>query len=501
MFIVRIVEKFRPLAVMPFASFVAALTVALVVWTPPAFAKTVATKTARCTILFTINIEVSGPDASQDVADRWKREIEHRWNGPTVEMIKPVAEEYGLDLTKPQEREKADTLARALMEIAGLPAGHTRVNGCNVRVEVNIKVGKGTPGYHQIRAIPDTVQVVDKAGKERTEYEDSEVRGSPNAFFKSLEGEWTSGERRTAADHEAGHLLAERDMRDEIELVDPATDRKERFSQGVHPGHELDIMAHNTGVKWPMEATFQNAMERGEVKCDCTSDPAPYAGLEDLWRDVHRWEDHLDYALKECSANSLATALENLRRIEDRLVDLNTTIPWVQYNLLRLKVRKAIQRGDPNEAGDAPQAALVEPAANNCPPESETKPESEAGSAGTGITVAVADVFGAAGLRVIPAPGVVVRVLDASGNEVATATTGDEMAADFIGLAPGEYTLRLEIGEYKPALPPQCTDGYVTTFKLAAGEKKRFATRVYSATVADNGQSIGTVSGECIKER
>jgi hypothetical protein len=238
-----------------------------------------------------------------------------------------------------------------------------------------------------------------------------------------------------------------------------------------------------------MEATFLNAFERGGVSCDCSSDPAPYAGLEDLWRDVHRWEDHLDYALEECSPNSLATALEYLENIENKLVELNTTIPWVEYHLLRLKIRKAIARGE----------ASVETTANHCPPVSQSDPKSE--SADTGITVAVADVFGAAGLRVIPAPGVVIRVLDEDGAKVATASTGNEMAADFIGLAPGQYTLRLDIGDYEPALPPQCTDGYVTTFELSAGMQKRFAARVYSTTVADNGQSVSTASGECITEQ
>jgi hypothetical protein len=375
------------------------------------------------------------------------------------------------------------------MANAGLPAGHTRVNGCNVRVEVDIKVGEGTPGYHQIRAIPDASRVTDTSGDEKTVYEDSEVRGSPNAFFTSLEGDWTSGERRSAADHEAGHLLGERDKRDEVELVDPLTGKTVRFSRGPFPGHELDIMGHNTGVKWPMEATFQNAFEKGGVSCDCSSNPAPYAGLEDLWRDVHRWENHLDYALEECSPNSLATALEYLENIENKLADLNTTIPWVEYHLLRLKVRKAIERGE----------ALVDATANYCPPALQTDPG--APSADTGITVAVADVFGAVGLRVIPAPGVFIRVLDASGAEVATASTGDAIDADFINLAPGRYTLRLDIGDYEPALPPQCTDGYVTTFELSAGMQKRFAARVYSTTVADNGQSVGTASGECITEQ
>ncbi|MEO1037025.1 MAG: hypothetical protein AAFX44_15830 [Pseudomonadota bacterium] len=119
----------------------------------------------------------------------------------------------------------------------------------------------------------------------------------------------------------------------------------------------------------------------------------------------------------------------------------------------------------------------------------------------TGITVAVADVFGPGGLQVLPAPGVTIIVRDANGREIAREKTGKAIAADFIALAPGDYTLRLEIGKFEPALPPQCTDGYTREINVAKGQHRRYTASVYSVRVATDGQSVGTVTGDCIREQ
>ena len=119
----------------------------------------------------------------------------------------------------------------------------------------------------------------------------------------------------------------------------------------------------------------------------------------------------------------------------------------------------------------------------------------------TGITVSVADVFGPEGFRKEPTPGVAVIVLDEQGNTAARATMRKEIDSDFIALTPGRYVLRLDIGKYEAALPAQCTDGYVRAFELAHGERLSFAASVYTTRVADDGRSIGTVSGDCITLR
>ena len=124
-----------------------------------------------------------------------------------------------------------------------------------------------------------------------------------------------------------------------------------------------------------------------------------------------------------------------------------------------------------------------------------------AGTKPTGITVAVADVFGINGLTVVPAPGIVVRVIDDNGREVASATTDNAFATDFIELRPGTYQLRLDIGKYKAALPAHCTEGYVRQIVVTDGQHTKYTASVYSAVESRDGKSVGTVSGECIKQQ
>jgi hypothetical protein len=117
----------------------------------------------------------------------------------------------------------------------------------------------------------------------------------------------------------------------------------------------------------------------------------------------------------------------------------------------------------------------------------------------TGITVGIADVFGVEGLRVLPTTGIRILVFDEDGEEVAMTTTANQLKADFIALKPATYTLRLDIGAYKPALPPGCTQGYVRTFELRKADRLQFTASVYAATEATNGTTVGTVVGECIR--
>jgi hypothetical protein len=116
----------------------------------------------------------------------------------------------------------------------------------------------------------------------------------------------------------------------------------------------------------------------------------------------------------------------------------------------------------------------------------------------TGITVVVADVFGPQGIRVIPAPGVLIQVVDADGLVKVKASTGNTFEGEFLALAPGAYNLRLDIGDYKPSLPVGCDQGYVREFTIRAGQRLNFSARVYSAVVDANGTSVGTVAGDCI---
>ncbi len=78
-------------------------------------------------------------------------------------------------------------------------------------------------------------------------------------------------------------------------------------------------------------------------------------------------------------------------------------------------------------------------------------------------------------------------------------TSGNQFMADFMPLNLATYTLRLDIGKYESALPPECTKGYVREFKLKKGDRLQFTASVYMASKAINGTTVGTVIGECAK--
>lgn len=121
------------------------------------------------------------------------------------------------------------------------------------------------------------------------------------------------------------------------------------------------------------------------------------------------------------------------------------------------------------------------------------------GATPSGITVAVADVFGANGLQTVPAPGVAIFVLDENGNTIAKTTTENTINSKFIELTPGRYTLRLDIGKYKSALPAACTNGYVRQIEVVPGRQLRFTAPVYSTLQSRNGTSVAPVGSDCIK--
>jgi hypothetical protein len=54
-------------------------------------AQTKVARSAECEVMIVIPLEVFGPRATKALADRWKKNIEATWNGPTSEMIEQIA--------------------------------------------------------------------------------------------------------------------------------------------------------------------------------------------------------------------------------------------------------------------------------------------------------------------------------------------------------------------------------------------------------------------------
>ena len=241
----------------------------------PAGAHTTVEKTARCTVVVRVPIEVSGPNATQELADRWEREIETEWNGPTAERIARLAAEHGLDPKK--DAEKLDRLGRELLAEAGLPEGHTRVDCCNIRFEVEIRLGEGTRGYHQIRAVPEVEEKEVRGRRIQTRFRDF-VRGAGWAHVDDASGTWADAPAgRSEPAHEAGHLMGLGDEYEDSVLrtssgevfKDPETGQPIALGSHPKPGHELDLMANESKDGWPSEAAIRRILALGGVECDC----------------------------------------------------------------------------------------------------------------------------------------------------------------------------------------------------------------------------------------
>lgn len=122
-----------------------------------AVAKTTVTKTGPCAVTITINIELYGSNATQELADRWKENIENTFNGPTAEQARRVASENGLDTKNSADTPIINELAREYLKEAGVPEGCSSVNCCTICFVANVKLrgDEPTSDYHQIEAVPN----------------------------------------------------------------------------------------------------------------------------------------------------------------------------------------------------------------------------------------------------------------------------------------------------------------------------------------------------------
>ena len=312
-------------------------------------AHTTVVKTARCTVVVRIPIEVSGPSATQELADRWEREIEAEWNGPTAEMIARLAREHGLDPKK--DTEKLDQLGRELLAEAGLPDGHTRVNCCNIRFEVEIRLGEGTRGYHQIGAVPEFEEKDVRGRRIQTRFRDR-VRGSGWAHADDASGTWADAPPgRSAAAHEAGHLLGLGDEYEDSVLrlpsgevfVDPETGQPIVVGSHPKPGHELDTMANDPQDGWPTEEAIRRVLALGGVECDCCPKSSSAAAVPRFDERLATYGGNADDAIRNCGETVLASLLEALELLRAEL-ERAAELSWLDRAHLRLRIRKLEER-------------------------------------------------------------------------------------------------------------------------------------------------------------
>lgn len=115
------------------------------------------------------------------------------------------------------------------------------------------------------------------------------------------------------------------------------------------------------------------------------------------------------------------------------------------------------------------------------------------------IQFVMADAFGDDGLRVIPAPGVELTITERdSGDTVAVAISPANFEGVMLSLNVGHYIATLDIGDFLPALPPSCEQGYFREFDVETGQDLKLSAVVYSANSSDSGTSIAPLTSDCI---
>jgi hypothetical protein len=322
-----------------------ALAALLLLAASAAGARTTVEKPARCTVVVRIPIELSGPAATQELADRWEREIESEWNGPTTEMIARLAREHGLD--PKQDAERLDRLGRELLAEAGVPEGHTRVNCCNIRFEVEIRLGEGTAGYHQVRAVPEFEEKEARGRRIRVRFRDF-VRGAGWAHADDASGTWADAPAgRSEAAHEAGHLMGLGDEYEDSVLrtesgevfKDPETGQPIAIGSHPKPGHELDLMANETKDGWPMEDAIRKILELGGVECDCCPKETSATAVPRIEERIATYTRYADDAIRNCHETVLASLLEALASLRAELESARG-LSWLDQAALRLRIRK-----------------------------------------------------------------------------------------------------------------------------------------------------------------
>lgn len=120
----------------------------------------------------------------------------------------------------------------------------------------------------------------------------------------------------------------------------------------------------------------------------------------------------------------------------------------------------------------------------------------------TGIYFAVADVFGPEGRRIIGAPGLKISVLDDLGEVIEETETTDSTDHIFIKLGQGDYTLKMDIGTYKPVYESTCGQIYEQSFTIEPKDKLRFTATVLMSRASSENR-LSTSAGpdpQCIRQ-
>jgi len=320
--------------------------------------RTTVAKTGDCEVTVTVPIEIHGSAASQALADQWQAEMEHKWNGPTAEMVAQLGERHGLDPRDPENFERLDEIARRMMAAGGVPTDATMVDCCTIKFvfDVRVRGEEATRGYHQIEAVPE-FEEREVRGKTRKFRVRDFVRGASGAHYFDRTGRWGAGSGEdSAAAHEVGHLMGLGDEYDDTHIMDtrtgkPAIDRTtgKPMVIGSKPkeGHESDVMADDPHSGWPTEDGIRKILALGRVSCNCCPDADSYADSSWLMERVDNAGSYLEDAIEISGTAMLEGVIRSLEMYEGSLA-VAANLSWFDRSFLEARIAELKRRA--NEA-------------------------------------------------------------------------------------------------------------------------------------------------------
>ncbi len=281
--------KKRPSAVAALGAAAAIVFATAFLVAPPARAQTAITRAAECEVTIVVPIEIHGRRATPELADRWKKQIEAVWNGPTEEMVKEMAE-YVDVLSKDHllwDRDNLNQAYRDFLQSMGVNANCAMVNCCRICIRVDIRIRRPDdaprPGYHQVEvhaahegkwSTAGQIPVIGEyVGEFESEWFRSYVHWGAEGSGAPLNGattgsKWADEPDDPAWAHEVGHLMG---------LDDDYTDVKDANGKVTgsepKPGHDgHDLMASSQA--WPEEDAFRRILAKKGLDINCCKDPA-----------------------------------------------------------------------------------------------------------------------------------------------------------------------------------------------------------------------------------
>jgi hypothetical protein len=289
-----------------------------------AVAQTKVTKDGDCEYTILVPIEIYGPNATSELADRWKRNIEGQWNGPTEEMVHRLYDQLP---DKPQAEPPISIewnqffrgKYQQFLESVGEKSG-ALINCCRITVKVDIKIrpesAESSPGYHQIKVVPnDEVRSFVKW-----------TQGAAGTRTVPSSGTWEDDPTgRPPEAHEVGHLMGLDDR-----YTDTHDDDGNVNGSTAHDGHEHDLMARNQA--WPQSAAFNEILRIHGFSCNCCKEPIVYYDLPDE-KLFMTFKVGLD-AIAVCDREAMWKMLEHLKKLRDQAVGVGRNLPiTVKFDL------------------------------------------------------------------------------------------------------------------------------------------------------------------------